>query len=127
MAQNIEAKLAALPIVDFDRAIKLVDSGLIDHFEVTSDRDSTFDYFFHTEAKLTSNVKTEIADLGFRAFGYQHLSDVRRVKNRYRKIALDWRLGEFNVACIIHLDKNSQLYLMKTLDNPVNRVRETHR
>jgi oligo-alginate lyase len=123
--ERIEAKLSTLPVIDYDRAIKLHDDGFDDRFKVKSDRDVTIDYFFHCEAKLLSIPKTEPADLGYHAFGYQHLSDIRKVKHRYRKIAFQWRLGDQLVTSIIHLDKNSSLYWMKTLDNPVNRVRET--
>ena len=125
LQQSIENSIKASPIVDYIRTVKLDDSGFSDLFEVFADQPVVADYFFHSEAELTSLLKLKNADLGYKDFGYQHLLDVKWVNTRNKKITLTWILGDMKLKSIIHLYHDAKLYLMNTYDNPVNKFRTT--
>lgn len=113
------------PVVNYTRTIKLTPQGFQDCFEVDSDRMVTMDYFFHSEAKLISNLNLKAAELEFDDFGYQHIQNVNLVRDRNKKITLQWQLGKRYLESIIHLPENAKLFIMKTLNNPVDSTRDT--
>jgi len=117
-------KNAALPKVDYTRQISLKSHGFDDKFQVASTKKGIFDYFFHSQAKLISNLTFEKAELGFTKNGYQHLKNIRKVITNDSQFELEWLLDNSLVKTIIDL-KNMELFICDTFDNPVSEFRTT--
>ncbi len=124
---KLEEVLKSNPLhnIDYERTIKLLDDGFIDTFIVKSDRVVNKDYFFHSEAKMLTELPLSKVDIGYDNFGYQHIKDVHIVRMRKKKINILWQLGDKIIKSRIHLYNGARLYVMKTYDNPVNKYRTT--
>lgn len=125
LSEFIQKRVTELPKVDYLRTVKITEDGFNDYFQVTSDRDVTMDYFFHLDAKLNTRLSLKNADLGYKSFGYQHLKNIKLVRTRNKKVAIEWLLGDMIVESVIHLNEGAKLYLMKSLDNPITQFRDT--
>lgn len=111
------------PGVDFVRQIQLFEKGFKDVFTVTSNNELIKDYIFHVEAKIMSDPNGEKADLLFHQSGYQHLSDVVKLEpNSSQEVSLDWDLSGTKLSQVIEA-KEKEVYLCKSLDNPVDQYR----
>ncbi|SHH67074.1 heparinase II/III domain-containing protein [Clostridium grantii] len=108
--------------VDYERKIDLLPSGFNDEFIVSSSEQHTYDWFFHSEAKLLSELSYESASLEFNENGYQHISNVRKVVTDSTIISLEWELdGKIIESKIDITDK--EMFICDTFDNPVSSLR----
>lgn len=121
--EAIKKKVNELPKIDYIRTIHIIDNGFNDVFDCLSDKENTYDYFFHSEAKLLTNIKYRSDNLGYKSNGYQHLRNIKRIISRNRKINLLWKLDNMIIQSRIHLYNNAKLYLMDTYDNPITNFR----
>ncbi len=110
--------------VDYIRKIDLVDNGFNDTFEVISNEEHTYDYFFHSEAKLITELNLAEATLGSNENGYQHIKNVRKVITDENSLTLTWKLGQYTLYSTIDL-QGKELFITKTYDNPVTKYRTT--
>lgn len=108
--------------VDYTRKIDLLEAGFNDEFNVTSSEKHTYDWFFHSQAKLLSELKYETADLGYNENGYQHIKDVQRVLSDSDSIVLEWELDGILIESEIDLT-DKEMYIVQTYDNPVSKFR----
>lgn len=120
--------LQVYPGIDFRRSLVLGDAMLEDVFVVKAEKDGVFDYVFHLESGFELQENTSMykaSSLGFDAYGYQHLRDVRQVVTRENTISLYAKGKGLTVRITVHLDENKRLYVCKSLDNPVSKTRTT--
>lgn len=112
------------PGIKFNRRIEIEDNGFIDDFKVSSNMENICDYFFHVEADLLTEYKSEKTKLDFNQNGYQHIKNVEKVLVDAQYIELEWKLGNYILVQRINV-KNKQLFIGKSPDNPITRDRYT--
>lgn len=110
--------------IDFIRDITLHEDGFTDVFEVYSKALNHYDYFFHVEGELLSELKMRPASLAYETDGYQHIESIQQVDTFGDAVELTWRLNKQIITTDIAL-KGKTLYIAKTPDNPVTRSRTT--
>lgn len=110
--------------VQFMRDIQLTKEGYKDVFCVESEEKHHYDYLFHVEGRLLSELEYETAELKYNENGYQHIHDIKRVITESDFIVLTWELGEIKLCSEINLS-DKELYLASTPDNPVTNKRQT--
>lgn len=108
--------------IDFIRDITLQEDGFIDVFEVSSRVLNHYDYFFHVEGELISELKMRPASLAYETDGYQHIDSIQQVDTFGDSIELTWRINKRIITSTIAL-KGKTLYIAKTPDNPVTKSR----
>ena len=86
-----------------------------------------YDYTFHFEPgiELSCDLPTEAADLGFSENGYQHVLETKKVKTDQNAVVLRAQLGQSRCRFGSISREGQELFLLKTKDNPVNRIRNT--
>ncbi len=110
------------PGVDYTRAIDLATNGYNDTFTVASEENHTYDWIFHSQATLLTQLELEDAELGFTENGYQHVQEVKRVMNAPAQLVLDWDLDGTALKSTIQTE-NHEIFIAKTYDNPVSHYR----
>lgn len=112
--------------VDYIRDIKLLNDELFDKFEVISSSVATFDYVLHLESDFNLIIMDDVeeADLTYKRNGYQHILKTERVKATKDVVSLKARNDSFTLLFEIDV-KDKELYILKTMDNPVNETRTT--
>lgn len=114
----------AYPGVDFRRSVRLSDIGFADEFVVLGVKAHTIDWFFHVEGEPDSIPESTEASLGYTCNGYQHLQQVRQIRCKDSVLRLNWNFG--SVRGVQELEvMGMQVYLCRSYDNPVNRMRWT--
>lgn len=108
--------------VDFKRDIVLTDNGFTDTFGVVSNDTHNYDFIFHSEAELTSEVDAVAAESGYTENGYQHLYELKKVNCAGDSITLNWLLGDTKLESVIDV-KDKELFIAKTFDNPASTYR----
>jgi hypothetical protein len=113
--------------INYVRTIQITENTFIDDFRVESGMDGIFDYVFHLESNLSLEYELDLEDgaLGFEKNGYQHIHEAKRVKTNENHVVLRAMVEDVVWRIWIDLTGNHQLYLLKTLDNPVNQKRNT--
>lgn len=113
--------------VDYERTLKITEKGLKDVFQVESLQEGIFDYVFHLESDMEVSCSLDRceADLGFRKNGYQHILEVQKIKTKEKTVLLKAVSKSFTLEIETELGEGQELYLLKTMDNPVNRIRNT--
>ena len=111
--------------VDYCRSLSIFGSELQDRF-TAGGKEGVYDYFFHLESgfRLSHDLKIQEAELGFKENGYQHIQQVSQMlveKEANLKAETD------DLCFTVHIDlaPGQKLFLLKTLDNPVNQTRST--
>lgn len=112
--------------VDYQRTIQVEDNAVTDLFEVFGKK-GTCDYFFHLEPdyELMSDLDLEDSNLGFDKNGYQHILETKRVLNCPEMVKLKAFSPAVSLEIEVKVQTNQELYLLKTMDNPVNLTRTT--
>ena len=114
----------AYPGVEFRRCVRLDQAGFRDEFAVLGDEAHTMDWFFHVEGEPETLPESMPASLGYEGDGYRHLHEVRRLVFDGPALRLKWNFG--GVRGVQELDTaDKQVYLCRSYDNPVNRMRWT--
>lgn len=114
------------PGVDYTRDVRLLENGFEDTYTVTAQETACFDYVFHLESdiQVEEGLKLEPGDLGYQENGYQHIQQIQRVISQDDVIIIPAKLK--SKALSIQIDaKDKEVYLLRTLDNPVNKTRST--
>lgn len=115
------------PGVDEKRDIALLENGFVDLYSVYAKESAVFDYVFHLESNLTvdqTSLQLEDASLGFQDCGYQHVQETKRIVSDADVLVLNGHLNEKDWTITVD-QKGKEVYLLKTLDNPVNQTRTT--
>ncbi|MFI3114958.1 MAG: heparinase II/III family protein [Clostridia bacterium] len=108
--------------IDYKRDVALLENGYTDLFEVVSKDSHNYDYIYHCEGELLTKLDTSNADLGYKANGYECISDVLKVNCSDNTITLKWLVEDLNVESTIDI-KGKELYIVKTYDNPASNLR----
>lgn len=117
--------LNVYPDVHFIREVQLQGEVMIDQFTVESTENHNYDYFLHFEAGLELEpIEGKSAILGFDDNGYQHISDVKKVEIVDDEITIAFTGKDMAIKVTIDCS-DKELYIAKTLDNPVNKQRTT--
>lgn len=113
--------------IDYYRTIEITENMVKDLFQVQGDKAGIYDYVFHFESdiELECGLELEAGELGFHENGYQHIVDIKKVKVDGGQVRLMAGLAGKALNVIVDLEENQELYLLKTMDNPVNRIRNT--
>ena len=90
------------------------------------EEEAVFDYVFHLESeiKIENDYVCEPAELGYTSSGYQHVLEVNRVLTKSKAITFTGKVEDLNIRMVLCLN-NKELYILKTMDNPVNITRTT--
>ncbi len=114
------------PGVDYLRDVKVSPNSLTDRFEVKAKEEATFDYVFHLESeiKLENDYVCEDRSLGFNDNGYQHVIEAKQVITKSSAITFDACVDNVKMKIVLCLN-NKELFILKTMDNPVNITRTT--
>lgn len=113
--------------IDYVRNIHIGEDFFEDSFKVQGSKMGIYDYVFHFEADVSVNTNLEITEgeLGFDTNGYQHVLETKRVKAEEGTALLSASVGGKELKIKVDLASGQELYLLKTMDNPVNRTRQT--
>jgi hypothetical protein len=115
--------------IDYRRSLTLDSvSQLTDRFYVKAEAGGIFDYVFHLESgfELQDNgVSFLPASLKLDKNGYQHIQETRLVQAREKKVTLLAKGMDLELALTFNLEGGKQLYVCKSMDNPVNKTRTT--
>lgn len=113
--------------IDYVRTIEIAGPAFLDEFEVRCGEPGVYDYVFHLEADfdVTTECPLEDAGLGFEENGYQHVLETRRVRPACSVVVFKAAAADVNLKIVVDLDDGQELYLLKTMDNPVNQTRNT--
>lgn len=112
--------------VDEIREIKLLKNGFSDIVQIKSANDGVFDYVFHLENDINLAISNDFisSSLGFKENGYQYVKDVMKYNKKTDVLTLEAKRSNQNIAIDLDL-KDHELYVAKTMDNPVNKERTT--
>lgn len=114
------------PGVNYVRDVKITPNILEDTFIVHAEEEAVFDYVFHLESEihLENDYVSEPAELGFSSNGYQHVLETHRIITKSKAITFTAKVDELNIRIVLCLN-NKELFILKTMDNPVNITRTT--
>lgn len=112
--------------VDEIREIRLLKNGFSDIVQIKSANDGVFDYVFHLENDINLAISNDFisSNLGFKENGYQYVKDVMKYNKKTDVLTLEAKRSNQNIAIDLDL-KDHELYVAKTMDNPVNKERTT--
>lgn len=109
--------------INYKREIELLPNGIIDKFNIEGNNKFTADYLLHLENDITiSGLNLEDASLNYKANGYEHILDVKKVITNKDELDIVLIQGSYKYNLNISL-KGKELYILKTMDNPVNKTR----
>lgn len=113
--------------IDYIRTLQIDGNKYQDEFRVFCQVDGIYDYILHLESDfvLTHNLDLEEASLGFEQNGYQHILNTKRVITNHENVKIIAKSGKLQMSVQIVLGQEHELYLLKTMDNPVNKIRNT--
>ena len=113
--------------IGYNRTIEITEDSFIDSFTVTGDKEGVYDYVFHVESDFSAGAGLELEDasLGFDTNGYQHILETKRVKADSSKVVIPVSSGDIALDLVVDLAAGQELYLLKTMDNPVNKTRNS--
>lgn len=110
--------------IDFERKIDITSESIKDEFSVVSKEQHVYDYFFHCEGKLQTELISEPYEFDKKINGYQHIKEAKKVYTEGNEITLRWKLFDKIVETCIDI-RNKDLIIAKTYDNPVTDFRTT--
>ena len=87
--------------------------------------EANYDYFFHLENNIKLIYPQCINDeLGYKENGYQFVQEVKKVLCNDDSIVLYGTLEDHKLEISIDI-KGKDLYILKTYDNPIDKIRTT--
>lgn len=113
--------------INYIRTIEITEEAFLDDFWVEGKAEGIFDYVFHLESALCLNADLVLEDaaLGFDKNGYEHILETKRVRTEKDHVVLHVSAEDMRWNIWIDLSGGHELYLLKTLDNPVSQRRNT--
>ncbi|MFI3207989.1 MAG: heparinase II/III family protein [Eubacteriales bacterium] len=108
--------------VDYERSVAITEDGFTDTFMVSSETENVYDWFFHSEATLVTEVSGEAGDMVFSSNGYEHLKAVKKLAVDSDELVLEWKLGETTLISTIDV-AGKEVFMAESYDNPVSRHR----
>lgn len=113
--------------IDYVRSIQIEKDFFEDNFEVQGSKEGIYDYVFHFEADIFLHTDMNLIDgnLGFTENGYQHIQETKKVEAEIGMVHFSAFTGEKKLDITVNLMPGQELYLLKTMDNPVNQIRQT--
>lgn len=110
--------------VDFIRKIDITKDSIKDEFQVISNDEHLYDYFFHCEGQLETKIYSTPFEFDRKINGYQHIKNAKKILTDKENIVLRWRLSNYVIESSIDV-KGKDLIIAKTYDNPVTKFRTT--
>lgn len=113
--------------IDYTRTIELQDGQFRDTFAVSGGRKGTYDYMFHFESDFDFEHALTLEDgrLGFQDNGYQHVLETKKAKTNGTLTELYAVSDDQRLKVTVDLSGGYEMFLLKTMDNPVNKVRHS--
>ncbi len=113
--------------VDYCRTIEIGTNWFEDAFQVSGSREGIYDYTFHFEPDfvLECDWDAQEGELGFKRNGYEHILEIKKVKKRGEQALIYAQADGQRLKATVDLSGGKELYLLKTMDNPVTRIRTT--
>ncbi|MFI3206823.1 MAG: heparinase II/III family protein [Clostridia bacterium] len=108
--------------IDYSRNVSISQTGFIDEFSVNSNEVHNYDWIFHSEAELLSQLNCQDTEIGYTKNGYEHLSAVKKIIVDADVLELKWKLDKTYLTSKFDI-KNKEVFITKTYDNPVSAYR----
>ncbi|MFI3226980.1 MAG: heparinase II/III family protein [Clostridia bacterium] len=108
--------------IDYRRSLAITDDNVCDVFEVTSKDEHNYDFLFHCEAKLISELDFTEGDIVYNENGYQNLNNLRKVNYVGDSITLRWLLDDVEIESVIDV-AGKEFFIADTFDNPPHKIR----
>ncbi len=108
--------------IDYTRSLSLTENGYNDKFLVESTSENTYDYFFHVQGDIISDISLEPSDLEYNNNGYQHIQEIKKYTGSESNISIKWNVSGLEIVSNINLS-DKELFVAKTYDNPINNYR----
>jgi len=109
------------PGVDYRREFEISAAAIQDIFYVKSEEEHIYDYFLHIDEQIKPvGGKLVKGTLDFAANGYQHIKNVKKVTETTK-----FKVSVKGVQVEIEVDPNAEVFVCETLDNPVNKWRQS--
>ncbi|MFI3230966.1 MAG: heparinase II/III family protein, partial [bacterium] len=108
--------------VHYNRRIEINEQGYDDVFKVSSEDEHNYDWLFHSEAELLTEVKGEDASLGYDKNGYEHVKETKRIQVEGNEFVLKWKLGDVELESVVDVT-DKEVFMAQTYDNPVSSYR----
>ncbi len=112
------------PNINFKRLLEIQEDGFSDLFEIEAKTKNQYDYFFHVEGDLLTDIQSKPGKLGYDSNGYQHIKEVKQIKVDQNELCLKWSVNGMIITSIIQMN-DKELYIAKSPDNPVTNYRTT--
>lgn len=128
---SIQAKAANVyPEIDYIRSITVTPQSITDDFQVITQKSGIRDYVFHLESgfTITHTFKSSSVRLAQQSNGYQYLTDMQGIvrSDTSESIVLEAYDGKnLRLLITLSLSAGQEVFLCKSMDNPVNRMRST--
>lgn len=112
--------------VTYRRELQLEGCALNDCFQ-TDGAEGVYDYMLHLESSvpLLHDLPLAEVDLGLHENGYQHILSAHKVNTDARDIVLQATAPGIQMEIHVALNPGQELFLLDTMDNPVNKTRHT--
>ncbi len=112
--------------VFYTRDLKITQNTLEDTFNAKGDAEHNYDFAMHIESDyvVTLDGVLEDADLGYKENGYEHILETKKVVNPSQTLVITAKND--TLTNTFYADtKNKEVYILKTMDNPVTDTRTT--
>ena len=114
------------PNIDYKRSCKVNPNGFEDTFSVVSDNKKPKDYVFHVEGDFKSATPFDFVsncNLGYENNGYEYIKQLAEVD--FKNSSFNFSNGAVEIELSFEGPADGVLYFTKTMDNPVNKTRNT--
>lgn len=113
--------------IDYQRTLTVTEGSVEDEFTVAGGKKGIYDYVFHFESDINVSCGLECreGEPGFEDNGYQHILETRRIVTEEKTVAFRAESGGWKLDIAAELEEGQEIYLLKTMDNPVNQIRTT--
>ncbi|MFI3165632.1 MAG: heparinase II/III family protein [Bacillota bacterium] len=112
--------------IGYTRDLTITEDSILDTFNVDSEVENTCDFLQHFEASFKASAKTidGAVDFGYNANGYEHIIDAKEIAVHDGKAVVT--VSDGTIEVVYEIDATGKkVYLLTTMDNPVNRTRAT--
>lgn len=114
------------PNIDYKRTCTVSPKGFEDTFTVNSNNSETKDYVFHIEGDFKPSTPFEFisnCNLGYEKNGYEYITESAKVD--FKNSSFIFSNGVVEIELLFDGPSDGSLYFTKTMDNPVNKTRNT--
>ncbi len=112
--------------IGYTRDLSITEDSILDTLNVDSEVANTCDFIQHFEASFKASAKTidGAVDFGYNANGYEHIISAKEIAVEDGKAVV--AISDGTIEAVYEIDAaGKKVYLLETMDNPVNKTRAT--